>query len=71
MSFLNLRLFLNLLAGLDVAAKIAMDLLLMCKSKTWGNIAVDAFLNCYVYVLCTTCDLWFILCCDFAIALIR
>ena len=73
---LNLRFVLNPLTGLHFALKCTMDLVLTCKSKTWRQTAVDAFRNCYVYVLCITCDVWFTCCravCDSApsIALLR
>ena len=62
MSFLDLRCFSNLLDGVDFAVKLSMAFLLTCKSKIWDNIAVDAFLKCYVYALCTICDVWFSFC---------
>ena len=55
----------------------AMDMFLSCQSKHKENIAVDTFLNCYVYVLCTASDVWFNCCCVFfcdgalSIALLR
>ena len=61
----NLRCFLNRLVGLDLNVKHAMGPFLVVSPRHVNNIAVDAVLNSYVYVLCTTCDVWFNCCCEF------
>ena len=44
--------------------KYTMGLFLIVSPRHVNNIAVDEFLNCYVYVLYTTCDVWFNVCCE-------